>query len=80
VTAEFYYGDGRPFMIDGRHAKISGIKELPDYLFIPMLEKGRVVLNRFSRLAVSTDQLQAEQIGLYWLSKQREYDQPGGHA
>ena len=74
--AEFYHGNGRPFLIGGKPATISTLDELPDHLFIPTGFRGCVTMNKFQRLAVSTDGV----VGLYWLCKTREHFAPGGTA
>ena len=74
--AEFYHHNGQPFRIRGKHATISTLSDFPDHLYIPTAERGRITINKFQRLAVSTD----GQVGLYWLCKTREHVAPGGTA
>ena len=78
LRAEFYHHDGKPFMVEGRHATKSDLTEFPDYLYIITTRKvpqGCVgltdpVTHKFQRLAVSTD----GQVGLYWLQQVREWE------
>lgn len=71
MRAEFYTNEGKPFMINGRHATISTLTEFPDHLIIPV--RGNLSgfnSYKFARLAVSTD----GQVALYALEKVREWE------
>lgn len=81
LRAEFYTAEGQPFMVGGKHATKSDLTEFPDHLYIMTARKvppGCIgitdpITHKFARLAVSTD----GQVGLYVLSKVREWETQG---
>lgn len=57
-------------MVQGRHAVISDIACADDHLYIPCMLNGQLTLNKFTRLAISTD----GEVALYALETVREWE------